>query len=155
MELNKEKKIAIALIIFALLVIPGIVITQSVRLCQEEKRSNNCFSLFIADFRDLFRTQNQEVKEPEKSPSLVTNSAWDASVYQVQNYLRDNLLDPNSIEYIEWSPVVENDDGTYLVRVKYRAKNSFGGYVIKNQIFTLDQEGKVTTVVDHPEGAPL
>jgi len=151
MQLNKNTKIAIALIIFALLAIPGVAIISSVRFCQEEKLAENCFSLAVAQYSKLF----QEIIEPEKSPSLVTNSSWDASVYQVTDYLKDNLLDPESVEYIEWSPVVENDDGTYLVRVKYRAKNSFGAYIIENQIFVLDQEGKVMNVADYEEGGSV
>jgi len=31
----------------------------------------------------------------------------------------------------------------YWVRHKYRAKNSFGGYVIENKIFYLDEQGNV------------
>ena len=74
---------------------------------------------------------------------VVYNSEWDGSVRQVKSYLKNNLKDPGSYEGIEWSPVVKNGDGTFKVRHKYRAKNSFGGYVVEEQIFTLDSEGNV------------
>jgi hypothetical protein len=45
---------------------------------------------------------------------------------------------------MEWSPVTKTADGGYIVRHKYRAKNSFGGYVIEEKIFTLDSKGNVT-----------
>jgi len=55
------------------------------------------------------------------------------------------LKDPKSVEYIEWSKVVETYDG-YKVRCKYRAKNSFGGYVVENKIFFLDLNGYVIKI---------
>lgn len=76
------------------------------------------------------------------SSKTVENSSWDGSVSQVKDWLRENLKDPGSLEFIEWGTVVETSSG-YFVRVKYRAKNSFGGYVIEEKIFTLDHSGNV------------
>lgn len=82
----------------------------------------------------------------EEKPK-VYNSEWDASVSQVEDYLEDNLKDWDSYESMEWSEV--STVGTkFKVRHKYRAKNSFGGYGIANQIFTLDSDGNVIEVVD-------
>lgn len=81
------------------------------------------------------------------SSSKVQNSEWDASVYQVEHYLKNSYLkDPDSYEGIEWSKVNEmsgSSEYKYWVRHKYRAKNSFGGYVIENKIFYLDDQGNV------------
>lgn len=66
------------------------------------------------------------------------NSAWDAAVKPVQDFLKANLKDPNSVEYAEWSKVFSSSwegQKCWAVRCKYRAKNSFGGYVLANQIF--------------------
>ena len=79
--------------------------------------------------------------------SIVYNSAWDGSVYQVTKWLRANLKDPKSLDVMEWSPVIETDTG-FMCRVKYRAKNSFGGYVIEEKLFTLNTRGAVTGVAD-------
>ena len=84
--------------------------------------------------------------ERERNQAKIQNSAWDNSVYQVEKYLKQNLKDPDSYESIEWSSVVEKD-GNYQVRHKYRARNSFGGYVIENCIFILNKEGEVIDVV--------
>ncbi len=73
----------------------------------------------------------------------VHNSAWDGSVYQVEDYLKKALKDPDSYEGIEWSNVIKNSDGTYSVRHKYRARNSFGGMVVENWVFVLDEYGNV------------
>lgn len=80
------------------------------------------------------------------SNGKVQNSYLDASVSQVKRYLKDNLLDPDSYESIEWSAVNEmsgNGDYKYWVRHKYRARNTYGGYVIENKIFYIDSNGKV------------
>lgn len=83
------------------------------------------------------------------SGAIVENSAWDGSVRQVKAWLKNNLKDPGSTEYIEWSPVSKTDDGGFMVRVKYRSKNSFGGYVVANQVFFLDSRGNVTNYIDY------
>ena len=75
----------------------------------------------------------------------IANSSFDASVSQVKEYLKKNLKDPKSYESIEWSKVKEESYG-YSVYHKYRAKNSFGGYVIESQIFHLDFGGNVIKV---------
>lgn len=80
---------------------------------------------------------------------VVYNSSWDASVRQVEQYLKDNLKDPGSYEGIEWSKVTKLDNGNFMVRHKYRAKNSFGGYVVDNKIFILSPTGVIQSVVDY------
>ena len=89
------------------------------------------------------------VYTPSESVSVpvVSNSQWDGSVKQVKQWLNRNLKDPDSLQIIEWSPVYKSDD-VYYVRVKYRAKNSFGGYTVSNFIFTLDSHG---TIVDYTD----
>lgn len=74
----------------------------------------------------------------------VKNSPWDGSVYAVEQYLKSSYLkDPDSFQAIEWGKVIKNC-GTYVVSVKYRARNSLGGYVVETRIFTLDADGNVT-----------
>ena len=77
----------------------------------------------------------------------ITNSSYDGSVSQVKDYLRKNLKDPKSYEGIEWGKLKEEQNG-YSVYHKYRAKNSFGGYVIEAQVFYLDFGGNVIRVQD-------
>lgn len=89
-------------------------------------------------------TNTKVVSSPR---AKVVNSPWDGSVRQVKNHLGQVLRDPDSVEYINWSEVVEigkSENRIYMVRVKYRAKNGFGGFNLKNQIFHLDKDGAVT-----------
>ena len=95
--------------------------------------------------RDQERRDKREKEIMAAGAVNVSNSSYDASVSQVIDYLKKNLKDPKSYEGIEWSKVKEETDG-YSVYHKYRAKNSFGGYVIEAQIFYLDFGGNVIKV---------
>jgi uncharacterized membrane protein YkgB len=89
-------------------------------------------------------------KETDAEKPLVHNSDWDGSVKQVKEYLEDNLKDSDSYESVKWFTVVEKPlNGLYAFGVRhiYRAKNSFGGYVIEDQIFYMDEEGNIVDVV--------
>lgn len=86
--------------------------------------------------------EERDQKERSHKP-VVQNSKWDSSVYQVKEYLKKNLKDPDSYESIDWYSVIENVDGTYSVRHTFRARNSFGGMNIEDWMFDLDQEGNV------------
>jgi hypothetical protein len=95
---------------------------------------------------------SQTSEQPTNQPlGPVYNSFWDGSVRQVKQWLKDNLKDPNSFDAIGWTAVQKTPDGGYSVRCKYRAKDSFGGYDISNQIFYMDSEGNVLRYVDVSE----
>ena len=84
---------------------------------------------------------------------VVNNNELDGSVFQVRNYLRANLKDPDSYEEIEWSPVVVDSVAgkpqRFMVRHKYKAKNGLGVYTIENKVFYLDSIGTVYNVLDN------
>lgn len=83
----------------------------------------------------------------QETREIVYNSPWDGSVRQVERWLKNNLKDPDSFQAIEWSPVTKTSNG-FMVRCKYRAKNSFGGYVVEERVFSLDGTGEVSKVID-------
>lgn len=85
-------------------------------------------------------SQQEEVHQKELQ--LVRNS--------VTKYLKENLKDPKSYEEIEWSEIAHRE-GKLIVRHKYRAKNSFGGYAIDNKVFFLSPLGTVEDVIDYTE----
>lgn len=88
----------------------------------------------------------------DDSKEIVRNNPLDSSVHQVEKYLKKNILDPDSYDPIEWSAVQKIQNGvnySFYVRHKFRAKNTFGGYVIENKIFYLDINGKVVKVEDY------
>lgn len=79
---------------------------------------------------------------------IVRNSAWDSSVKQVEDYLKRTLKDPDSYQSIEWYKV-EKTSTEYRVIHKYRAKNSFGGYVVQTTEFILNSEGDVISATNY------
>jgi hypothetical protein len=93
----------------------------------------------------------QPVEPIARYGGTVESSAWDGSVWQVKQWLKDNLKDPKSLDIMEWSKLVEEPDGNLAVRVKYRAKNSFGGYVIENKVVRLSRNGDILGVYEFPE----
>lgn len=70
------------------------------------------------------------------------NSEWDGRVDPVVDYLQNNLNDYDSSEFVEWSPVTKLEvkgEPFWVVRLKLRAKNAFGGYVLKNTFYFIRQ----------------
>lgn len=78
----------------------------------------------------------------------IENNTYDGSVSKVEAYLKSNLKDARSYKSVEWSNVTPTDNG-YMVRHKYRAKNSFGAYELMNQVFYLNSNGDVIGVSDY------
>ncbi len=81
-------------------------------------------------------------EQRQAAQETVSNSAWDGSVRQVERFLKDNLKDPKSFEAVQWYPVQKDADG-FVVRVRYRARNSFGALVLEDKVFLLDRAGNV------------
>lgn len=106
-----------------------------------------CFIVVGIVTCDDSSNENNKVKT---SKEIVYNSKWDGSVKQVEDYLNNTLNDPDSYESVEWSPVVKESSAgqRFVVRHKYRAKNGFGGVILKDQLFTLDSLGVIINIQD-------
>lgn len=76
----------------------------------------------------------------------VRGSIWDGSFYEVEQYLKRQMRDPDSFEAIKWTSPIKGC-GTYTVGVRYRAKNGFGGYVVEEAVATLAADGQVLSVL--------
>ena len=118
------------------------------------KKKTGCFTWLVAGFFIIVMIsvfKNYDYDGVNKTET-VYNSALDGSVYQVKQWFKENLKDPNSFEAIEWGQVVNvenlNLPHKFIVRCKYRAKNSFGGYEIGHKIFYLDRLGNIVSVID-------
>lgn len=80
-----------------------------------------------------------------KGPSQ-TEAMAGVRVYLKRYYLKD----PDSYQGISWEAfgIYNQENNTYFALHKYRSKNSFGGYVVEEQLFVLDSNGKVIKVVN-------
>jgi len=111
--------------------------------------------IVLSILNTIFRFSPTEEKDTNNKSSsktyikrhidVVSNSPWDASVYQVEDYLKRTLKDPDSYQSIEWWKVKKTLLG-FKVLHKYRAKNSFGGYVVETAEFVLDSNGNVLSM---------
>lgn len=102
-------------------------------------------TIFLNNEVELYMKIYEKIKEEEKNKVQIINSPWDGSVSQVKKFLKKNLKDPDSYESIEWGKVKQIGD-VYKVYHKYRAKNSFGGYVVEKHTFTIDFNGNIIDV---------
>ena len=75
--------------------------------------------------------------------------ATNGRAYCIEEYLDKNSSDPKSIEYIENSVLIEYSNGMYTQLVRFRGKNKFGGYVLKEFIFTMQGDDFNARVVAH------
>lgn len=75
-------------------------------------------------------------------------SEWDSITPEANAYLKANLKDYDSMKLVECSPVATYGNDAWCQRVKYRATNSFGGYVLEEKIFVI-KDGQVINVVDY------
>lgn len=115
---------------------------RSMHLSLSQAEKDEIASQLAADAKaeeELNKQEEAAGKKPRRNP-------WNGNIYEVTEYMDRTLLDPESFEAIEWSPVIFSKD-CWSVRCKYRAKNTLGGYVIANQVFFI-RGGKVDRVMD-------
>lgn len=70
-----------------------------------------------------------DIKKKQEDWQKHCISSWDGSCPKLVRVLKDNLKDPESFEHME--TYVKYGDDYVTVVMKYRAKNSFGGYNIE------------------------
>ena len=79
-------------------------------------------------------------------------NAKDGSVYQVEDYLKKELANPESFQAIHWSAVEKTGDligsGMYRVSVIYKASDNGGKPFMASKMFELDEEGNVWMVME-------
>lgn len=99
--------------------------------------------------QDRARIEN-ELNQWRKTTTfdLVFNSPWDGSVAQIDRYLESTLKDPDSLDIIACGNVMTNGN-EFRVWCKYRARNSFGGYVVEAKSYKITSSGVVYSVSDY------
>jgi hypothetical protein len=72
----------------------------------------------------------------------------DGKVPAVMNYFNETFHDPYSMRFIRWSPIVKvysNSNEYWAVTVRFRAKNTFGAYVLTEETFYIQGNKVVKT----------
>lgn len=115
------------------------------------------FSRLLSDVKEEIRLEqvekarqaeiNKQNRQAEKGRGPKPEpSNWDGSFRCVKEYLKRNLNDPGSVKYESWYEAVEHGE-YWAVRVRFRAKNAFGGYVLEDKI-ALIQNSEVVQMLD-------
>ncbi|CAM4535920.1 hypothetical protein [Myxococcus xanthus] len=87
--------------------------------------------------------QAQQLMVEMRGP-MPKNSPWDGSVFEVEQYLKKVLNDPDSYEHVSTSAPVGRD-AYWIVKSSFRGKNAFGGKVLNTRYFFI-QRGQVVRV---------
>ncbi|MCK9273122.1 hypothetical protein M0P65_06265 [Candidatus Gracilibacteria bacterium] len=94
---------------------------------------------------ELAKQEQERTQKEERDKKVQTQfSAWDGSHINLTKYVKGLLKDPDSYEHINTKySTVKNKDNSYSVVVfmSYRAKNSFGGFVVENIKAYFDLDG--------------
>ncbi len=105
-------------------------------------------SAVVAFMGFIFMSCNDNTSKQKSSIDIVYNQTMDGSVRQVKMWCQENLGGPESLEFFRWSLVKKTKDG-FTVRCKYRSRNSSGEYVLADQIFYMNANGKIIKVLDN------
>lgn len=94
--------------------------------------------------------ERQEKNKPKPAEQLRQEkieesfSRWSGAQIYLEKYIKDDLKDPESYEHIE---TTYRDNGeTLTVKMRYRAKNSFGGYVVSQAVAETKIDGTLLSV---------
>lgn len=71
------------------------------------------------------------------------NSAFE---YHIKSYLEKNVNDPTDLEILNKWVLGENSDGTFAVKVTFRAKNAFGALMIHTLNCDMDKDGNGSNI---------
>lgn len=66
-------------------------------------------------------------------------SAWDGSSHYLVKKTKAKLRDPSSFDHVQTRFSKPDDMGRISVKMEYRAKNGFGGFVIENAYGEIDK----------------
>lgn len=82
-----------------------------------------------------------EIRKDQIAPAF---SAWDGSHLRLTRYIKEQLKDPDSYKHIKTT--YQDNKDVILISTQYRAKNSFGGYVVSTATATAKIDGTLITV---------
>lgn len=84
------------------------------------------------------------------SDFLVTQTDADKCRRRAQRVVKEQLKDPDSVKFDDKKWGTEKKDGMYIAQGVFRAKNSFGAYVLNYYTVTVDKDFNVKSVKIDP-----
>jgi len=124
---------------------PFDAVVRSLREIPKEAREYGAAKTLIQKLIEKSARITAEILVLGPKPS---NSEYDGRVDAVVEYLKNTLNDYDSSEFVEWSKVTKvqvKGEPFRAVRLKLRAKNAFGAYLLKNTYYFIRQNKVVTS----------
>lgn len=94
------------------------------------------------------KSDNVSIEEPNKDPNeekiKKQFSVWDGSHYNLVKYVKERLNDDNSFRHVNTTAKILGDN--VLVKMEYRAANTFGAIVLQNISATYDADGNLIKI---------
>ena len=75
-------------------------------------------------------------------------SSWDGSHRALKAYVKKNAREPDSFEYIETRVAPVSKTGTHRLRMKFRARNGFGGMSVGSVLAEIENDGCAFTILE-------
>ncbi|HAO25506.1 MULTISPECIES: DUF4124 domain-containing protein [unclassified Methylophaga] len=101
-----------------------------------------------------FAQKEDQLKTKEELARWSTAEPTDEMIQSLNGYLRTNLKDPDSLKDLEWVETVTSGF-TYKSHIRFRAANSFGGYVLNEKLVRFNDAGKILEFVDRQSILPI
>jgi hypothetical protein len=107
----------------------------------------------------LPRAESPPTPTPTPTPSPTSQpepTSEQLAQFSARVWLKENLPEPDSLEIIRLRSARQDQPGMngFVVYVKYRAKNEFGGYSVTEDYFITDSRGLLLKVFD-AQGAQI
>lgn len=72
----------------------------------------------------------RDVSEEDRVAGFHCLNTYDGSHHWFTSAIKERLRDPNSFEHISTKVTPVSENGTHTIRMKYRARNGFGGMTV-------------------------
>jgi hypothetical protein len=116
---------------------------QQEAVAKQERDARNAQAAIERARESAATAAEERVRGPKPVPS-----AWDTICPEVNAWMKDNMKDYDSLKIVNGSPVVAYRQDAWCQRLKYRARNSFGGTVLEEKLFVI-RDGRVIDVMDY------
>jgi len=88
---------------------------------------------------------NEQVKM-KATDFIATKTEADKCFRRAERAVKERLKDPDSAKFNDKKRGIKKENGMFIVQGEYRAKNSFGAYVLEVYQVTIDKNFNVLTV---------
>lgn len=101
-----------------------------------------------------FAQKEAQLRSKEELARWSAAEPTDEMLQSLDTYLHTHLKDPDSLKDLEWVETVTSGF-TYKSHIRFRAANSFGGYVLNEKLIRFNDASEVVEFVDRLPVIPI